>query len=233
MAEFPGELGVAHVHGIDPRGAVLEQAIDEAADVAAEVGAGQAVGIDLIISRVGAFLREEEELNALAAQAAKAAMFPLEHGNGNGNGHGTDPARLGHGPQLLARPASGLHPALVQILTARRSLDVMVRPLAAPPSYRTAHVQTITNHVRSGVYVRLILDATVADRRIKERLAREGLASSHALQVRHFTPLGSHSYVVDGVRTIRFPILGILTRTSEVAILSDNPERVAIEVQRF
>ncbi len=168
----------------------------------------QAVGIDLLIARVGAFLREEEELNDLAAQAAKAALLPLE-------GRG-ETLRLPHAPQLLARPASGPHAALVHLAAARRTVDVMVRPLAAPPPYRAALVQTISKLVRSGVFVRLVLDATVADRRIKDRLAREGITGSPALQVRHFTPLGSHSYIVDGARSIRFPILGILTRTADV-----------------
>jgi hypothetical protein len=187
----------------------------------------QAVGIDIIVARVGAFLREEEELNTLAVQAAKASLVPLE------NGRGADPARLAHGPEFLARPPSGAHPALVKVAGARRTLDVMFRPLAAPPSYRAALVQTIARLIRGGVYVRLVLDATVADRRMMERLAREGVAGSPALQVRHFTPLGAHSYVVDGARTLRFPILGILTRTGDVAILSDDPERVSTEVGRF
>jgi hypothetical protein len=169
----------------------------------------QAVGIDIIVARVGAFLREEEELNTLAVQAAKASLVPLE------NGRGADPARLAHGPEFLARPPSGAHPALVKVAGARRTLDVMFRPLAAPPSYRAALVQTIARLIRGGVYVRLVLDATVADRRMMERLAREGVAGSPALQVRHFTPLGAHSYVVDGARTLRFPILGILTRTGD------------------
>jgi Sugar-specific transcriptional regulator TrmB len=185
----------------------------------------QSVGIDLLIARVGAFLREEEELNDLAAQAAKAALVPLE-------GRG-EAVRLPHAPQLLARPASGPHAALVHLAAARRTVDVMVRPLAAPPPYRAALVQTISKLVRSGVFVRLVLDATVADRRIKDRLTREGITGSPALQVRHFTPLGSHSYIVDGARSIRFPILGILTRTADVAILTDDPERVSAEVGRF
>jgi Sugar-specific transcriptional regulator TrmB len=187
----------------------------------------QAVGIDIILARVGAFLREEEELNALAVQAAKASVLPLE------NGKGSDPTHLARGPEFLARPASGLHPALLKVAGARRTVDVMFRPLAAPPSYRATLVQTIARLLRGGVYVRLVLDATVADRRLMERLAREGVGGSPALQVRHFTPLGAHSYVVDGSRTIRFPILGILTRTGDVAIVSDDPERVSTEVGRF
>src|SRR5580658_6642036 len=187
----------------------------------------QAIGIDLILARVGAFLREEEELNVLAVQAAKAGIVPPE------NGHAIDPMRPAHPPQFLSKAVSGPHPALLKVAGAHRSVDMMVRPLAAPPSYRTALVQTITRLVRSGVYVRLVLDATVADRRMMERLTREGIAGSPALQVRHFTPLGAHSYVVDGARTLRFPILGILTRTGDVAILSDDPERVSTEVGRF
>ena len=187
----------------------------------------QAIGIDIILTRVGTFLREEEELNVLAVQAAKASVLPLE------NGRSGSPTHLSHGPEFLSRSAGGAHPALVKISGARRTLDVMFRPLAAPPSFRAALVQTITRLIRSGVYVRLVLDATVADRRMMERLTREGVAGSPALQVRHFTPLGAHSYIVDGSRTIRFPILGILTRTGDVAILSDDPERVSTEVGRF
>jgi hypothetical protein len=187
----------------------------------------QAVGIDIILARVGTFLREEEELNVLAVQAAKASVLPSEHGRAG------DATHSAHGPEFLSRPPSGAHPALLKVSGARRTVDIMFRPLAAPPSYRAALVQTITRLIRSGVYVRLVLDATVADRRMMERLSREGVAGSPAFQVRHFTPLGAHSYIVDGARSIRFPILGILTRTGDVAILSDDPERVSTEVGRF
>lgn len=56
VAEFPGERAVARVEGEDESCAVAEEAVGEAADVAAEVGADEAGGVEVeFAQRVGEF----------------------------------------------------------------------------------------------------------------------------------------------------------------------------------
>jgi hypothetical protein len=134
---------------------------------------------------------------------------------------------------LLAPEGSATHPVLLEVGEAKESIDVILRPLATTPNYRGALSRTLSRAVRHGVRVKLLVDATPSDRRFVDRLYREIADDSARLTVRNTTPLPVHAYVVDGRRAIRFPILGTMGRSGDLAVASHSPAWVRAQRVRF
>jgi hypothetical protein len=187
----------------------------------------QAVGVDVVTRRLGGFLREEVEVNEMIAEACAALVggtAPLPMGPmGAPNGD----------VRLLVPDGTPTHPVLVELAAARESVDVMLRPLSTGLAYRSALARTLGRTAHHGVRVRVMVDAAPADRRFVERLFREGVEESARLAVRHSTPVAAHSYVIDGRRAIRFPILGSLGRPADVAVASNGAAWVKLQRARF
>jgi Sugar-specific transcriptional regulator TrmB len=187
----------------------------------------QAVGIEVVTRRLGGFLREEVEVNEMIAETCAALV-----------GHSPSEVTGSQGSSdvevhLLAPDGTPTHPVLLELGAARESIDVMLRPLSAGLAYRSALARTLGRAAHHGVRVRVMVDAAPADRRFVDRLFREGVEESARLSVRHSTPVAAHSYMIDGRRAIRFPILGSLGRPSDVAVASNAPTWVKVQRARF
>jgi hypothetical protein len=184
-----------------------------------------ALSIDLAIRRLGNFLHEEEELNAWMSDFCLRAARPgvaLDPG-----GASTDDVRL------LAPREGAEHPALTELGEAHHSIEAAFRPLSAGVSFRSGLVRALGKSARAGVRVRLLLEAGPTDRRYGDRILREAGGPSASLEVRHFSPMAAHFYLLDSHRMIRFVTLGSLGRGSEIALITDAPTRVRTQLGRF
>lgn len=187
----------------------------------------QAIPPEVLLQRLILSLRDEEEVLQLFGELYARGVSP-------GPPAAEDAASGTMRSRLLAPVPGGTHPALTELGGARLGVDVLVRPLALGASYRSALAKTLARLVRQGTRVRLITDATPVDHRFVMTLGREaGGESLPALSVRHYTPMLSHSYLIDGRRVIRFPSLGTLGRSPDVAIALGDFARVRGQISRF
>jgi hypothetical protein len=53
------------------------------------------------------------------------------------------------------------------------------------------------------------------------------------MEVRHYSPLVGHFYVLDSGKALRFSALGGMSRAPDVGILSSDPEYVRDQIARF
>ncbi len=184
-----------------------------------------ALSIDLAIRRLGSFLHEEEELNSWMAEFCLRTARP---------GMALEGVRTPEEEVRLLAPREGSeHPALVELGEAHHSIEAAIRPLSAGVSFRSGLIRALGKSVRSGVHVRLLLEAGPTDRRYGDRVLREAGGLGASLEVRHFSPMAAHFYLLDSRRMIRFLTLGSLGRGSEVALITDAPTRVRTQLGRF
>ncbi len=189
----------------------------------------QALAIEIITRRLGSLLQEEGELNEMIAETCALASRPHGLGHPGSNGGMSPETEV----RLLVPEGTATHPVLVEVAEAKESIDVILRPLATTPTYRSALTRTLSRAVRQGVRVKLLVDATPSDRRFVDRLFRESPEDSGRLTVRHTTPLAVHSYLVDGRNALRFPVLGTLGRNADLAVASHSPAWVRAQRSRF
>jgi Sugar-specific transcriptional regulator TrmB len=184
-----------------------------------------ALSIDLALRRLGSFLHEEEELNTWLAEYCLRAARPVS--SLESSGPGTEDFRL-----LTPREGTE-HPALAELSEARHTIEAAFRPLSAGVSFRSGLIRVLGKSARAGVRVRVLLEAGPSDRRYGDRLLREAGGMSPSLEVRHYSPMAAHFYVIDSRRMIRFVTLGSLGRGSEIALFTETPPKVRTQLGRF
>lgn len=183
-----------------------------------------AIGPEILLHRVEESFRDEAEIVGLLAEAYGPWV--------NGGRDGSEPIDRSR-PRVLAAESRGTHPTLVELAETRISADVLVRPLSLAPTYRVGLVRALARLARRGVRVRLITDTNAIDRRFISSLEREASGSNGALQIRRYSPVLGHFYVLDEARVVRFPTLGLAARGSQLAILTETPVRVRTQSARF
>jgi hypothetical protein len=194
----------------------------------------------VLFDRMAVFLHDEIEFRRWSA-----GMYPLTNGTENPlaregrteHRSTLEEKRMGFPPGVPARmvgwgSGSGSVPLSV-LRKAQRGIDAFVRPTRIPGAVRNALATALVDAARRGVAVRLVLDYAIADHRFLHRLAGESRSRSSNVDVRHFTPLAGHLYVVDGRTALRFPTLGGLSRGAEVGLASRDLEFVRAQVARF
>lgn len=186
----------------------------------------EAIPPEILLQRLIGALREEEDVLRTFGELFARSNVPTAS---EGEEAALGPAR----PKLLAPAGSATHPALSELATARLGADVLVRPLGLGSAYRAGLSRTLGRLVRQGTRVRLITDATPGDHRFVASVVREAGEAPPVLFVRHFTPMVSHSYVVDARRLVSFPSLGLLGRNPDVAVAISEFARVRAQIARF
>jgi hypothetical protein len=194
----------------------------------------------VLFDRMAIFLHDEIEFRSLAAD-----LYPLTldietapaRGSRTERRSSLSEKRMGVPPGPAARmagwsPGSSSVPLSV-LRRAQRGIDAFVRPASIPGLARNALGSALVDAARRGVAIRLVLDYAVADHRFLHRLAGDSRHRSPHVEVRHFTPLAGHLYVVDGRTALRFPTLSCLGRGAEVGVVSRDPEFVRAQVARF
>ena len=116
---------------------------------------------------------------------------------------------------------------------ARRALDGLVRPLTIPATLRSKVAVALQRAAARGTHVRIVLDYMAADLRFAGMLLRDRPGRVANLEVRHFTPLGGHLYVLDGQMAVRFPTLTGSCKEPDFGFLAGDPEFVRAQVARF
>ncbi len=209
--------------------------------VSAESGWPQrfsAMPLRTLIERNISFLRDEIELSHWLVPALPAAPegavptggngFPVPFRNG-GMPERRDPAATGTSLTVLS--GSSEPRLLRELRDARQSVDAVIRPLDIPSSLRPQVAVGLSRAAARGVPVRVLLDYRAADRRLASTLRR--LRQNTNLEVRHYTPLGGHFYVLDGHEAIRFSPLQSATSDPGCAIVSNDLDFVRSQTLRF
>lgn len=193
-----------------------------------------------LVERQVAFLRDEIELRywQLSAFAEREPSFSV-------------PPRPGHSgpsyltalrdPELFAAEGIGLtvlgagadSPLLEVLAAAQRGIDALVRPLQIPARLRPKIAAGLARAAARGYPVRVILDYQTADRRFAVGLRRELTSNASNLEVRQFTPLGGHLYVVDQHTVLRFPVLSSSIKDPDSGIIATDPGFVRNQQARF
>jgi Sugar-specific transcriptional regulator TrmB len=194
----------------------------------------------VLCDRMAWFLQDEIELRkwsvGMYPQAAAAPVQPKRDGRVDrrlpASGELTESnsssrARMvSWGSVSSSVPLSGLR-------AAKRSVDAFLRPGTIPPPVRNALATALADASSQGVAIRLVLDHAVADQRFVDRLWGDPKSRSLGLDVRRYTPLAGHLYVVDGRMALRFPTLSCLVRGTDIGLASQDPEFVQAQVDRF
>jgi sugar-specific transcriptional regulator TrmB len=135
--------------------------------------------------------------------------------------------------EIVSSRGSGSSRILQEIAHARRQIDVMIRPRSAASGFRNEVARTLAGAIAHGVKVRLLTDVPPADRQFLERLYRDFDSANHFLEVRHYSPLAGHFYVLDSRTALRFSVLGGFSRAPDVGIVCADPTYVRIQAARF
>jgi len=194
----------------------------------------------VLVERNVAFLRDEIELRHWLLRAFPTAPEPgfgerLEPRSDRYHStYSGDPDRPPLTPLGLTAIGSGADsPLLQQLQGARRALDGLIRPLMIPASLRSKVAISLQRAAARGTHVRIVLDYLAADLRFAGMLLRDRSGRVANLEVRHFTPLGGHLYVLDGQTAVRFPTLTGACREPDFGFLSGDPDFVRAQVARF
>lgn len=194
----------------------------------------------ILVVRNVTFLRDEIELRHWLLRAVPAGSEPgssdrLEprsdrfHSSYTGDSDRSAVTPLG----LTAIGSVADSPLLEQLQGARRSMDGLIRPLMIPASLRSKVAISLQRAAARGIHVRVVLDYLAADLRFAGTLLRDRSGRVANLEVRHFTPLGGHLYVLDGQRAVRFPTLTGSSKEPDFGFVSGDPDFVRAQVARF
>lgn len=186
----------------------------------------QAVAPSTLFQRLELFYRDEIDLAAFMVDAfsgrPEAAYGPS-----------VSMAGPGEPPRILASESESNHPALAELAEARHALALLVRPLSTPLSYRMALARTLGQLARRGLHIRMITDATPADYRFYRAILKAAGSVPSMMQVRHYSPMAAHLYVIDRRRVVRLPTLGATSRAQPIAVSVADFGRVRAQVNRF
>lgn len=185
---------------------------------------------EAVFRRLGSFLREEEEVVQDIADV---------YGRWSNGSNGSNTA-TGHRPLswLVTSTSDSAshhfgHPALAMLAAARHSVAVMAHLPSIGPRYRFQLAAELSRLARGLVRTRVITDVTMADRRFLRTFAREGPNYGGALEVRYFTPVAAHFYVIDDRILVRFPVQIELGHTSDTGVATEEPMRIRTQLARF
>jgi sugar-specific transcriptional regulator TrmB len=140
------------------------------------------------------------------------------------------------GPQsveIVSSRGSGSSTVLQEIAQAQHQIDVMIRLRSVSSGSRADIARTLASAAARGVPVRVVTDASPADRQFLGQLYRDFDSMSHLLEVRHYSPLVGHFYVLDASTVIRFSALGGFGRTTDVGIVCTDPGYARAQATRF
>ncbi|MGI0156295.1 MAG: TrmB family transcriptional regulator, partial [Thermoplasmata archaeon] len=193
-----------------------------------------------LVERSVAFLRDEIELRHWLLRALPSAP---DHGGANGFGIRSDRLRLTppgvpDAPNsvpvgVTAIGSANDSPLLDQLRSARRGVDALVRPLMIPAGLRSKVAHSLTRLATRGLPVRVVLDYLAADCRFAAQFRRERLSPAQSLEIRHYTPLGGHAYLIDGRAAIRFPVSVCAPSEPDFGFISEEPDFVRAQFARF
>jgi hypothetical protein len=198
------------------------------------------IPLRVLVERHVSFLRDEIELRHWLLRAFPAAPDPAI-----GSLWVSRPDRLRCPPPDNADRVGSIpmgvtaigsvsdSPLLDQLQGARRGVDALIRPLMIPSGLRSKIAASLARTAARGLPVRVVLDYLAADRRFAALFRRERSPRVSNLEVRHFTPLGGHFYVIDGRAAVRFPILTGSTRDPDFGFVSEDRDFVGAQVTRF
>jgi len=193
----------------------------------------------VLVERDAAFLRDEVELRQWLLRAFPSVPEPRMDGRIVRPDHLNGPPV--EDPDRAAAASTGLtaigsvsdSPLLHQLLGARRGVDAFIRPLMIPSGLRSKVAASLARTASRGLPVRVVLDYLAADRRFASLFRRERSPQVSNLEVRHFTPLGGHLYIIDGRTAVRFPVLTRLPREPDIGFVSEDPDFARSQVARF
>jgi hypothetical protein len=200
----------------------------------------QPIHVQVLFDRSAMFLRDEIELRQWAAgmYAGPTAPRPERSNPIMPDRRFDAPISSAIRPSPISlRPvawgsASNSAP-LNLVRGAKRGVDALVRPLALPASLRSGLAEQLVRLSAQGSAVRVVLDYSAADHRFTEQLRREMGNRPLPLEIRHYTPLAAHLYVIDGRLAIRFPTAGLIGRASDVGLVSEDHDFVRAQLARF
>jgi sugar-specific transcriptional regulator TrmB len=134
--------------------------------------------------------------------------------------------------EIVSSRGSGASTILRELARARRQLDVMIRLRSAPSGFRGEVARTLARAAGRGVRVRLLTDASAADRQFLEHLYKDFDPATH-LEVRHYSPLVGHFYVLDASKVLRFSVLSGFGRATDVGMLCADADYARTQATRF
>ncbi|MGA8302523.1 MAG: helix-turn-helix domain-containing protein [Thermoplasmata archaeon] len=194
----------------------------------------------VLVERNVAFLRDEIELRHWLLRAFASTPEPTNGGHLVGrpdpgrNPPSGAPERGTEVPIGMTTIGSATDSPLIRYLQgARREVNALIRPLMIPAGLRAKVGASLARASARGLHVRVVLDYFAADLRFAAQLHRERTTRGPNLEVRHFTPLGGHVYVVDGQAALRFPTLSGSSRDPDFGFLSADPDFVRSQAARF
>ncbi len=199
-----------------------------------------AVPLRVLVERNVMFLRDEIELRHWLVQT-----FPGGHDLPSGGlpAAGADDGRRGPPDPANAARASATRltamgtPSdsilLTELEGARNEVVALVRPRMISPDLRGRVAASLVRIATEGHHVRLVLDYLTADRRFASQLRREASLRGPSFELRHFTPLGAHLYVIDGRVAVRFPALAGGSREAGFGFVTRDPYFVRAQIARF
>lgn len=124
-------------------------------------------------------------------------------------------------------------PLLQHLHSARLGVDALIRPLMIPAELRPKIAGSLVRTAARGLPVRVVLDYLAADRRFAAAVRRERSGRVPSMEVRHYTPLAGHCYVIDGRSAVRFPTLGGSSTDPDFGYFSRDVDFVRAQVARF
>lgn len=195
-----------------------------------------AMPLRTLVERNVAFLRDEIDLRRWLVSAFPGV--PERPGPWEPRGESLPRGALTGGPAaapslpLLVRLGSASDPGILgEIQNARRTVDAVIRPRDIGAGLRSKVAGVLLRASMRGVVVRIVLDYLTADRRLATTLRRAQRGPN--LEIRHYTPVGGHFYVLDGRTAARFPLVRALPADSMPGVLSKDPAFVENQAARF
>lgn len=197
-----------------------------------------AIPLRMLIERNVAFLRDEIELRRwlvpVFPDGTEAAGIGGHDLRGERFPKGILPEIPDRGPcraSLIRYDAPTDSGLLGVVQGAHRSVDAVVRSIDIGPDLRSKMVGALVRAAMRGLMVRVVLDYQTTDRRLASALRRAPSGSN--LEIRHYTPLGGHFYVLDGRTAVRFPLPRCFPDDSAPGLLSKDPAFVQSQITRF
>ena len=182
-----------------------------------------ALPLGTVHGRMQTFFTDEEELrHQLTSCYGNLSEDPLVQSTGR------PPV------QIVSSRGSGASMILQEIANTRHQIDLMVRVRSVPSRFRNDVARALARAVAQGVRVRILTDASSADGRFLAHVYRDfDSASCQLLEVRHYSPLVGHFYVVDNAKVLRFSAFSGMARVPDVGVLSADPDYVRSQIARY
>jgi hypothetical protein len=198
------------------------------------------VPLRVLVERNVAFLRDEIELRHWLLRAFPPAPEPgaagrtpsrVDHARGTGFGDSERATELPMGVTSIGSVAES--PLFERLQAARRGVDALIRPLTIPAGLRSKIAGSLGRTAARGQPVRVVLDYLAADSRFAALLRRARSPPAAGLEIRHYTPLGGHCYIVDGKTALRFPVPSGGWKDLDFGFVSENVDFVRTQQARF